>query len=77
MKMRILILPGDGIGPEVTREAVRVLQRVGVLFGHEFVFDERAVGGAAIEPTFARRSASMRSATARRSARRWSLELMC
>jgi 3-isopropylmalate/(R)-2-methylmalate dehydratase large subunit len=48
MKLEIVVLGGDGIGPEVTREAVRVLQTVGDVYGHEFTFVERDIGGAAI-----------------------------
>jgi 3-isopropylmalate dehydrogenase len=51
MKMNITLLPGDGIGPEVTREALRVLRSVADVYGHEFSFDEQLVGGAAIEKT--------------------------
>ncbi len=47
----ITVLPGDGIGPEVTAEAVRVLEAVGRRFGHIFEFHERLIGGAAIEAT--------------------------
>jgi 3-isopropylmalate dehydrogenase len=49
MRLKITTLPGDGVGPEVTAEAVRVLRTVADAYGHEFVFDERLVGGAAIE----------------------------
>jgi 3-isopropylmalate dehydrogenase len=49
MRLRITVLPGDGVGPEVTREAVRVLRATADAHGHEFDLDERAVGGAAIE----------------------------
>ncbi|MGB7903302.1 MAG: isocitrate/isopropylmalate family dehydrogenase, partial [Steroidobacteraceae bacterium] len=38
MKARIAVLGGDGIGPEVTAEALRVLQAVADRFGHEFEF---------------------------------------
>ena len=48
MQFRIVVLPGDGIGPEVTKQAVRVLCEVGHLYGHSFDFEERPVGGAAI-----------------------------
>lgn len=48
MKLRITILPGDGIGPEVTAEAVRVLQTVAAIHGHRFEFEEQAIGGVAI-----------------------------
>ena len=49
MKARIAVLGGDGIGPEVTAEAVRVLQAVATRHGHEFEFVEALVGGAAID----------------------------
>jgi 3-isopropylmalate dehydrogenase len=49
MKARIAVLGGDGIGPEVTAEAVRVLQAVAQAFGHEFSFTEALIGGAAID----------------------------
>jgi 3-isopropylmalate dehydrogenase len=46
---RIVVLPGDGIGPEVTQEAVKVLEAVGRRFGHRFVFTEDLIGGACID----------------------------
>jgi 3-isopropylmalate dehydrogenase len=46
---RITILPGDGIGPEVTAEAVRVLQTVATIHGLRFEFEEHAIGGVAIK----------------------------
>jgi 3-isopropylmalate dehydrogenase len=49
MKARITVLGGDGIGPEVTGEAVRVLQAVASAFGHRFEFAEALIGGAAID----------------------------
>lgn len=51
MRAKIVTLPGDGIGPEVTRQAVRVLQRAGRKFGHEFDFEENLIGGCAIDAT--------------------------
>jgi 3-isopropylmalate dehydrogenase len=45
------VLGGDGIGPEVTAEAVRVLQAVGTRYGHRFEFRAGLVGGAAIDAT--------------------------
>ncbi|MEZ6022131.1 MAG: 3-isopropylmalate dehydrogenase [Hyphomonadaceae bacterium] len=47
----IALLPGDGVGPEVTRAAVEVLQAVGDRFDHRFSFDEHLIGGAAIDAT--------------------------
>ena len=51
MKSKIAVLPGDGIGPEITAEAVGVLQKVATTFGHELQFQEALVGGAAIDAT--------------------------
>ena len=51
MKLKITVLEGDGIGPEVTREAVRVLGSVAMLHGHEFNFKEQLIGGTAIRQT--------------------------
>src|SRR5215831_7783645 len=48
MHFRIVVLPGDGVGPEVTKQAVRVLREVAHIYGHSFDFEEHAVGGAAI-----------------------------
>jgi 3-isopropylmalate dehydrogenase len=49
MKTRITILPGDGIGPEVTAEAVRVLETLAAIHGYRFEFEEHAIGGVAIK----------------------------
>jgi 3-isopropylmalate dehydrogenase len=49
MKARIAVLGGDGIGPEVTAQGVRVLEAVAERFGHEFEFVEALIGGAAID----------------------------
>ncbi|HVP63261.1 MAG TPA: 3-isopropylmalate dehydrogenase [candidate division Zixibacteria bacterium] len=46
MKMKIAVVPGDGIGPEVTAQAVRALQVVGDVCGHTFECREYAIGGA-------------------------------
>jgi 3-isopropylmalate dehydrogenase len=51
MKLNILVLPGDGIGAEVTREAVRVLERVAEKYGHELHMAEGLLGGVAIHRT--------------------------
>lgn len=51
MKARIVTLPGDGVGREVTAAAVAVLQSVATHFGHDFSFDEHLIGGAAIDAT--------------------------
>lgn len=51
MKARIAVLPGDGIGPEVTDEAVAVLSHVATRYGHAFEFTSALIGGAAIDAT--------------------------
>lgn len=51
MKAHILVIPGDGIGPEVTSEAVKVLKSVARKFKHEFTFEEALLGGIAIDKT--------------------------
>ncbi|MCA9043702.1 MAG: 3-isopropylmalate dehydrogenase [Planctomycetaceae bacterium] len=47
--VKIVLLPGDGIGPEVTAEAQRVLERVGEVFGRTFDFESCPIGGNAID----------------------------
>ena len=51
MQADIVVLPGDGIGPEITACAVRVLQQIAQRFGHEFRFQTHLIGGAAIDAT--------------------------
>jgi 3-isopropylmalate dehydrogenase len=51
VKKKIVILPGDGIGKEVTAEGKKVLDKIGEVFGHEFSFDEASIGHDAIEAT--------------------------
>jgi 3-isopropylmalate dehydrogenase len=51
MKARIAVLPGDGIGPEVTAQAVTVLSNVAGKYGHEFTFEVGLIGGVAIDET--------------------------
>jgi 3-isopropylmalate dehydrogenase len=51
MKLNILVLPGDGIGPEVTREAVRVLEHVTRKWKHELHLTDGLLGGIAIHKT--------------------------
>lgn len=46
---KIAVLPGDGIGPEVCAEAVKVLQTVGELCHHEFTFEHALCGGASYD----------------------------
>ncbi|AMN47058.1 3-isopropylmalate dehydrogenase [Steroidobacter denitrificans] len=49
MQATIVVLPGDGVGPEVTHEAVRVLEAVAARRGHSFDFESHPIGGAAID----------------------------
>ena len=49
MEAKIVVLAGDGIGPEVTTEARKVLDAVGKKFSHRFNFDEQLMGGIAID----------------------------
>src|ERR1700694_1700861 len=51
MQLKILILPGDGIGVEVTREAVKVLETTGKRFRHQVSLSEGLLGGIAIHKT--------------------------
>lgn len=51
MKANIVLLPGDGIGPEVTAQAVRILESIAEKFGHDFVFQSKKIGGIAIDET--------------------------
>jgi 3-isopropylmalate dehydrogenase len=48
VKARIVLLPGDGIGPDVVASAVRVLGSIAERFGHQFTFDSMAFGGVAL-----------------------------
>lgn len=49
MEKRIAVLPGDGIGPEVTGEAIKVLRRIAEVYGHKFEFVYAPAGGCAID----------------------------
>ncbi|MEZ6039297.1 MAG: 3-isopropylmalate dehydrogenase [Planctomycetaceae bacterium] len=49
MDARIVLLPGDGIGPEIIAQAKRVLEVIGSRFGHSFDLPEHAIGGNAID----------------------------
>lgn len=51
MKKTIAVLPGDGVGPEVTREAIKILKKVAEKFDHLFVFKEGLIGAVAITQT--------------------------
>ena len=49
MSYNIAVIPGDGIGPEIIREARKVLDRIGTMYGHEFSYTEVLMGGVSID----------------------------
>ena len=49
MEKKIVVIKGDGIGPEIVTEAMKVLKRVAERFGHTFRFVEVDAGGCAID----------------------------
>jgi 3-isopropylmalate dehydrogenase len=51
MEARLVLLAGDGIGPEIVAEGRRVLERIAARFGHEFSFADQLIGGIAIDRT--------------------------
>src|ERR1051326_7142137 len=51
MKLNVLLLPGDGIGVEVTREAEKVLKHVAEAYRHELILNQALLGGIAIHQT--------------------------
>ncbi len=49
MDCKIVTIPGDGIGPEIVREACKVLDKIGQVFGHSFQYTEILMGGCSID----------------------------
>ena len=49
MKKTITVIRGDGIGPEIIEQALKVLDKIGEKFGHSFQYQEILAGGAAID----------------------------
>ncbi|WP_146528474.1 3-isopropylmalate dehydrogenase [Novipirellula artificiosorum] len=49
MNANLVLLPGDGIGPEIVTEAKRVLEKIAASFGHQFTFSSHLIGGIAID----------------------------
>ena len=49
MRGNIAVLPGDGIGKEITRGAIEILEAVAQKYGHEFEFQYGEIGGTAID----------------------------
>lgn len=51
MNKKIAVIKGDGIGPEIVTEAIKVLDKVGEKFGHKFEYTDVLMGGCAIDAT--------------------------
>ena len=51
MKCKVGVISGDGIGPEIGREAKKVLDKIGRTYGHEFVYTDILMGGCSIDAT--------------------------
>lgn len=51
MNYNVAVIPGDGIGPEIVREACKVLDKIGAKYGHEFKYTEVLMGGVSIDAT--------------------------
>ena len=49
MKLNIGVIKGDGIGPEIVTEAMKVLDRIAEVYGHECVYTQLLMGGASID----------------------------
>lgn len=49
MKLNIVCIPGDGIGPEIVTEAKKVLKKIEAVYGHEMQFEDILMGGASID----------------------------
>ena len=49
MNYKVGVISGDGIGPEIVREAKKILDKVGTVFGHTFSYDEILMGGVSID----------------------------
>ncbi len=51
MNYKLAVIPGDGIGPEVVDQALKVLDKIGLIYGHSFVNEKVLAGGCAIDAT--------------------------
>lgn len=49
MEMKVAVLPGDGIGPEVAESAIKVLEKIADKYGHKFEFTKGLIGGCAVD----------------------------
>ena len=62
MKLNIGVIKGDGIGPEIVTEAMKVLDRIAEVYGHECVYTQLLMGGASIDVTWCSTDRMRRSA---------------
>ena len=51
MKCNVAVIPGDGIGPDIVAEAIKVLKTIGEKFGHRFEYEYAIAGGCSIDKT--------------------------
>lgn len=51
MNYKLAVIPGDGIGPEVVDQAIKVLDKIGQKYGHKFEYNKLLAGGCAIDAT--------------------------
>ena len=49
MTKNIAVIRGDGIGPEIIGQAIKVLEKIGKIYGHTFIFTDVDMGGCAID----------------------------
>lgn len=49
MEIKLCLLPGDGIGPEIIKQTLKTIKQLEIKFGHHFIIDEQLIGGAAID----------------------------
>ena len=49
MKKNIAVIRGDGIGPEIINEAIKVLDKIASVYGHIFIYTDADMGGCAID----------------------------
>ena len=49
MEANITLIKGDGIGPEIVNEAVKVLDKIASVYGHKFIYNEILMGGCSID----------------------------
>ena len=51
MDIKLAVVKGDGIGPEIVTEAEKILDKIGALYGHTFAYTDILAGGCAIDAT--------------------------